>query len=47
MKNNLLIAVLLTLIILHAVVGMRLPKSIDQGGLGLIRVILMIGTSNL
>ena len=24
---------------------MRLPKSIDQGGLGLIRVLLMIGTS--
>ena len=39
------IAVLLTLIILVALVGMRLPKSIDQGGLGLIRVLLMIGTS--
>jgi len=39
------IAVLLTLIILIALVGMRLPKSIDQGGLGLIRVLLMIGTS--
>jgi hypothetical protein len=24
---------------------MRLPKSIDQGGLGLVRVLLMIGTS--
>ncbi len=39
------IAVLLTLVILIALVGMRLPKSIDQGGLGLIRVLLMIGTS--
>jgi len=26
---------------------MRLPKSIDQGGIGLIRVLLMIGTSAL
>jgi len=24
---------------------MRLPKSIDQGGVGLLRVFLMIGTS--
>lgn len=39
------IAVLLTLIILLALLGMRLPKSIDQGGLGLVRVLLMIGTS--
>jgi hypothetical protein len=39
------IAVLLTFIILIALVGMRLPKSIDQGGLGLLRVFLMIGTS--
>ncbi len=39
------IAVLLTLVILIALVGMRLPKSIDQGGLGLVRVLLMIGTS--
>ena len=39
------IAVLLTFIILIALVGMRLPKSIDQGGLGLVRVLLMIGTS--
>ncbi len=41
------IAVLLTLLILVALVGMRLPKSIDQGGIGLIRVLLMIGTSAL
>jgi hypothetical protein len=41
------IAVLLTFIILIALVGMRLPKSIDQGGLGLVRVMLMIGTSAL
>ena len=39
------IAVLLTFIILIALVGMRLPKSIEQGGLGLLRVFLMIGTS--
>ena len=26
---------------------MRLPKSIDQGGLGLVRVLLMTGTSAL
>lgn len=41
------IAVLLTFIILIALVGMRLPKSIEQGGLGLVRVMLMIGTSAL
>ena len=41
------IAVLLTLIILLALVGMRLPKSIDSGGLGLIRVLAMIATSTL
>ena len=40
------IAVLLTLIILLAL-GMRLPKSIDSGGLGLIRVSAMIATSTL
>jgi uncharacterized membrane protein (UPF0136 family) len=39
------IAVLLTLVILIALLGMRLPKSIDHGGLGLVRVLLMIGTS--
>ena len=39
------VAVLLTLVILIALLGMRLPKSIDQGGLGLVRVLLMIGTS--
>ena len=39
------IAVLLTLLILGALLGMRLPKSIDQGGIGLIRVIIMIFTS--
>ncbi|KRO87926.1 MAG: hypothetical protein O3C01_07280 [Bacteroidetes bacterium] len=41
------IAVLLTFAILIALVGMRLPKSIDQGGLGLVRVLIMIGTSTL
>ena len=39
------IAVLLTLVILLALVGMRLPKSIDAGGLGLFRVSAMIVTS--
>ena len=39
------IAVLLTLVILLALLGMRLPKSIDQGGLGLVRLLLMIVTS--
>ena len=39
------IAVLLTLVILVALVGMRLPKSLDSGGVGLLRVIAMITTS--
>jgi len=39
------IAVLLTLVILVALVGMRLPKSLDSGGVGLFRVIAMITTS--
>jgi len=39
------VAVLLTLLILLALVGMRLPKSIDKGGIGLVRVIIMIITS--
>ena len=41
------IAVLLTLIILLSLVGMRLPKSIESGGLGLLRVLSMIATSTL
>mgnify|MGYP001200431455 CR=1 FL=1 len=46
-NNKLLshIAVIATLIILVALIGMRLPKSIDQGGVGLFRVISMISTS--
>ena len=39
------VAVLLTLVILFALVGMRLPKSLDAGGLGLYRVLAMIVTS--
>ena len=39
------IAVLLTLVILLALLGMRLPKSLESGGLGLFRVIIMCGTS--
>ena len=47
MKNYLhhIVAVLLTLVILVALVGMRLPKSLDSGGVGLFRVIAMIATS--
>ena len=41
------VAVLLTLVILVALVGMRLPKSLDSGGVGLFRVIAMIATSDL
>ena len=39
------VAVLLTLVILLALVGMRLPKSIDTGGAGLYRVLAMCATS--
>ena len=39
------LAVLGTLVILFALIGMRLPKSLDQGGVGLFRVIAMISTS--
>ena len=39
------VAVLLTLVILFALVGMRLPTSLDAGGLGLFRVLAMIVTS--
>ena len=39
------VAVLLTLVILVALVGMRLPKSLASGGVGLFRVIAMIATS--
>ncbi|MDG2312334.1 MAG: TMEM14 family protein [Flavobacteriales bacterium] len=39
------VAVLLTLVILVALVGMRLPKSLVSGGVGLVRVIGMILTS--
>ena len=39
------IAVLLTLLILGALLGMRLPKSLNEGGPGLYRVIAMIATS--
>lgn len=39
------IAVLLTLLILVALLGMRLPKSLESGGAGLFRVIAMCTTS--
>jgi len=39
------IAVLLTLLILFALLGMRLPKSIESGDIGLYRVLFMCGTS--
>ncbi len=41
------VAVLFTLIILLALVGMRLPKSIGSGGIVLVRVLVMISTSAL
>ena len=41
------IAVLLTLLLLIALVGMRLPKSLDTGGIGLYRVLGMILTSTI
>ena len=41
------VAVLLTLLLLIALVGMRLPKSLDGGGIGLYRVLGMILTSTL
>lgn len=41
------IAVLFTLLLLIALVGMRLPKSLDTGGIGLYRVIVMILTSTI
>ena len=47
-ENNKIIshsAILFTIIIFIALVGMRLPKSLDQGGVGLYRVVVMIGTS--
>ena len=39
------IAVILTFIILAALLGMRLPKSLDEGGVGLYRVLGMTITS--
>ncbi len=39
------VAILLTILILFALIFTRLPKSIDDGGVGLIRVLIMIGTS--
>ena len=39
------IAVLFTIIILVALAGVRLPKSLDVGGMGLIRVLIMIFSS--
>ena len=41
------VAVFLTLIMLLALLGMRLPKSISSGGPGLYRVLFMIITSTL
>ena len=39
------VAISLTILILGALIFTRLPKSIDDGGVGLIRVLIMIGTS--
>lgn len=41
------ICVLFTMVILIALVGMRLPKSLESGGIGLLRVLVMISTSSL
>ena len=41
------VALLLTIAILISLIGTRLPKSIDTGGIGLIRVLVMISTSSL
>ena len=41
------IAVLLTLLILGALLGMRLPKLLDQGGMGLYRVDVPLITTTL
>ena len=41
------IAVLLTLLILIALCGMTLPKKIESGGAGLLRVLSMVVTSAL
>tara|TARA_B100000941_G_scaffold286473_1_gene260088 strand:- start:2451 stop:2804 length:354 start_codon:yes stop_codon:yes gene_type:complete len=41
------IAVTFTILILISLVVVRLPKSIDDGGIGLLRVISMISTSSL
>jgi|TARA_B110000495_G_scaffold202822_1_gene224109 hypothetical protein len=39
------VAIALTLLILFALIGTRLPKSIEDGGFGLLRLLIMIGTS--
>ena len=39
------LAVLATLVILIALIGMRLPKSLESGGIGLFRVVAMCLTS--
>ncbi|MEM9916673.1 MAG: hypothetical protein AAF990_01180 [Bacteroidota bacterium] len=39
------IAVLLTLLMLLALLGMRLPKALNAGGLGLVRTLVMVATS--
>jgi len=41
------VAILLTLLILFALVTTRLPKSIDDGDIGLLRVLIMVTTSTL
>ena len=43
-KYVLPISFALTVLILVALTGMRLPKSLDAGGIGLIRVLIMIAT---
>ena len=45
-KIGQLLSLVLTVLILVALAGMRLPKSLDAGGVGLIRVIIMITSSS-
>jgi len=40
------ISVTLTLLILFALIGTRLPKSLEDGGIGLFRLVLMIISSS-
>jgi uncharacterized membrane protein (UPF0136 family) len=38
------VAIVLTILILFSLIGTRLPKSLDEGGVGLLRLVIMIVT---